>query len=643
MIQHLPILAIMTYFLGAFLITLLGHNSKAVRHFLVLLASAVSFVMMCVLIKPVMIDGGIIGYWLGGRAPEAGYAIGIGIEVDALSLFFGLLVTFTVLLSAVYSIKYISRDDAQDKYYTLFLMLAGGVLGLVLSGDLFNIFIMVEIMTFAAVALTAYRNWAEGSLESAFKYLAVGSIGSSMILAGTIMVYSQVHTLNLAQISALLAGQGLTNTTVFAFALLFIGFGVKAFIVPFHPIAADAYMTAPASVSMVFSGMVNKAGVYGMIRLVYVVFQIMDVKSVNYLIVLLGTVTMFIGVTSALNQHDFKRLLAFHSISQIGYVITAIGLATSLGIAGGLYHAMNHTLFKGLLFLAAGAVFYSAGTTDLDRLGGLAKRMPQTAAIFLVGAAAISGIPPFNGFASKWVIYQACYEAAAAASGFASIFYAVVTIVGLLVSVMTLASFIKVSQSVFFGQLPDEFDEVKEAPLLMRIPMWIMAICCLLAGLLPGPLSRFALQPAAAATLNIKGYIDTMMGGGYAASQMGEVVPVAELDFSTIGYWQPVAWLVLFVIIMAAVLIVALGSQGARGNKRSTELEKVDGKYATFFGGEHSTYSMVGGSDLFWGLRYNLRHYFGFLSDMHSGVVNDYALWAVTAAAGIILYMFLFL
>ena len=196
---------------------------------------------------------------------------------------------------------------------------------------------------------------------------------------------------------------------------------------------------------------------------------------------------------------------------------------------------------------------------------------------------------------------------------------------------------------MFFGQLPDEFEDVKEAPLLMRIPMWIMAVCCLLAGLLPGPISRFLLQPAAAATLNIQGYIDTMMGGGYAASQMGQVQPVAELDFSTIGYWQPMAWLVLFVIIMAAVLIVALGSEGARGNKRSTELEKVDGKYATFFGGEHSTYSMVGGSDLFWGLRYNLRHYFGFLSDMHSGVVNDYALWAVTAAAGIILYMFLFL
>lgn len=643
MIQHLPILAIMTYFLAAFLTTLLGHNSRAVRHILVLLAAMVSFVMMCVLIKPVMIDGGIIGYWLGGRAPAAGYAIGIGIEVDALSLFFGLLVTFTVLLSAVYSLKYISRDDAQDKYYTLFLMLAGGVLGLVLSGDLFNIFIMVEIMTFAAVALTAFRNWAEGSLEAAFKYLAVGAIGSSLILTGTIMVYAQVHTLNLAQISAMLAGQGLTHTTVFAFALLFIGFGVKSFIVPFHPIAADAYMTAPASVSMVFSGMVNKAGVYGMIRLVYLVFQAMDVKAVNYLIVALGTVTMFIGVTMALNQHDFKRLLAFHSISQIGYVMTAIGLATSLGLAGGLYHAMNHTLFKGLLFLCAGAVAYCAGTTDLDRLGGLAKRMPQTAAIFLVGALSISGLPPFNGFASKWIIYQACYEAAAASKGFGSIFYALVTIMGLLVSVMTLASFIKVSQSVFFGQLPQEFDGVQEAPLLMRVPMWIMAGCCLLAGLLPGPLGRYALQPAAAATLDIQGYIDTMLGSGYAASQMGLVRPVAALDFSTIGYWQPMAWLVLFVIIMAAVLIAALGSEGARGRRRVAELEQVDGKYATFFGGERSTYSMVGGSDLFWGLRHNLRHYFSFLYNMHSGVVNDYALWAVTAAAGIILYMFLFL
>ena len=195
--------------------------------------------------------------------------------------------------------------------------------------------------------------------------------------------------------------------TVFAFALLVAGYGVKSYVVPFHPVAADAYMTAPASISMVFSGMVNKAGVYGLIRLVYTVFQSMDQSAVQYLLVIIGTVTMFVGVTMALAQHDFKRLLAYHSISQIGYVVTAIGLSTALGITGGLYHAMNHTLFKGLLFLCAGAVYYSVGTTDLDKLGGLAKRMPQTTAVFLIGAFSISGLPPFNGFLSKWMIYQA--------------------------------------------------------------------------------------------------------------------------------------------------------------------------------------------------------------------------------------------
>ena len=189
--MHLPILAIMTYFLAAFLITLLGHNSRWLRWIVTLGAALASFVMICLLIKPVMAEGEVISYWLGGWQPVQGFAIGIGLEVDALSLFFALLVTFTVLASALYAVKYMSRDDSQDKYYTLFMMLSGGVLGLVLSGDLFNIFIMVEIMTFAAVALTAFRNWAEGSLEAAFKYLVVGSLGSSLILVGTIMTYSQ--------------------------------------------------------------------------------------------------------------------------------------------------------------------------------------------------------------------------------------------------------------------------------------------------------------------------------------------------------------------------------------------------------------------------------------------------------------------
>ena len=188
--QHFPIYAIMLYFLGAFLIVLFGKN-KIARHCLALLSVTGSLALLVSLVPRVMLGGEIITYWMGNRAYSGGYAIGIALEVDALSLFFALLVAVAVFVSGVYSIRYMEHDDNIPQYYTLFLMLAGGVMGLVLSGDLFNMFIMVEILTFAAVALTAFRNTARGALEAAFKYLVVGSIGSTCILAGTIMLYAQ--------------------------------------------------------------------------------------------------------------------------------------------------------------------------------------------------------------------------------------------------------------------------------------------------------------------------------------------------------------------------------------------------------------------------------------------------------------------
>ena len=635
-VKHFPVIAVMGLFLCAFLVEIFGAKNKIIRNTITLIAAFGAFVLITALIKPVLIDGNILAYWMGNWEPVEGYAIGIGYEIDALNMFFALLVVTTILLAAIYSIKYMARDHHLGHYYTLFLMLSGSVLGLVLTGDIFNMFVMIEIMTFASVALTAFRNNKNGALEAGFKYLIVGSIGSSMTLAGIALLYAQCHTLNMAQISAALAN-GLTPTTVLAFALMFAGFGVKSYLVPFHAPAADAYMTAPTSISMVFSGMVNKAGVYGMIRLVYIIFRAMDLPALQLMLATFGTVTMFVGVTMARAQHDFKRLLAFHSISQIGYVITAIGLATVLGLEAGLFHAMNHTLFKGLLFLTAGAVLYATGTTDLDKLGGLAKKMPKTAICFLIGAFSISGLPPFNGFASKWMIYQATYQKAAETGNFA---YAFVTIVALVVSVMTLASFIKVTQAVFFGQLPKHLEDTKEVPLSMRVPMWIMSALCILSGVFYSFVEKFLLAPAAKAVLSVTNYIDKMMGEGTAAA--AGVVDYAANDV-VLTLWNPVLWLVLFAIVIIAVCIVILTGDKTRGRVLAkTETDSEDGKYATFFGGEQSTHSHVAGSDLFWGFKHDFKGYFKFIQGMHSGVVNDYALYAVVGAALITVLMFVF-
>ncbi len=652
MMQHYPILAIMTYFLGAFLIVIFGKN-RTVRNAVGFLATAVPLCLLITLVKPVMMGGDIIAYWMGGRVPAGGYAIGIALEVDALSLFFGLLVATAVFAAMLYSFSYMSHDDNEPQYYTLFLMLCGGVMGLVLSGDLFNMFIMVEILTFAAVALTAFRNSVFGALEAAFKYLVVGSIGSSCILAGTIMLYAQAHTLNFAQLSAMIPGNLNLATTV-AYALLFIGFCTKAFLVPFHPLAADAHGAAPAPVSVLISGVLTKSGLYGIIRLTYILFRTMNLGTVQFWLVFLGSVSMFVCVTMALAQHDFKRLLAFHSISQIGYVLTAAGLATALGVSAGLYHAMNHTLFKGLLFLCAGAVLHETGTTDLDKLGGLSKKMPHTTVLFLVGAFSISGIPPFNGFASKWLIYQAAYQKGVESG---NIGFLLVTICCLVTSTLTLASFVKVTQSVFFGQLPKEYENVREVSFGMRLAMGLLALLCIVTGLFPGLVTTFLTEPAARAVFGANHYINAMMGAGYAESfGLADMLPVS---FYSAGVWSPISWLCLLMIMLLAVAIVAVSSKydqvsalaktaaaaeaAAVAGPRYGSGSPAEGKYELFFGGEESVYSQVGGDDMFWGFKHNWRHYFSFMHNLHSGIVNDYALWAVIALALAMLYAMIIL
>ena len=634
--ETFPILAIMTLFMGAFVNSLCGRRNEKVRNIIVFVSMAIPLFLMALLVKPVFFDGQIVTYWMGGWAPEAGWAYGIGLEVDALSLFFGLIVTLAVMVSGVYSFTYMAEDDSQVNFYTLFLMLGGSVLGLVLSGDLFNIFVMVEIMTFTAVALTAFRNNADGALEGAFKYLVVGSLGSVSILTGTILIYANLHTLNLAQIADL-AIHTHSPVMVVAFGFLFVGFCTKAFMFPFQPLAADAHAVAPASISMMISGVLTKCGVYGLIRLVYVLYQNIGQTHVQYLVTGMGCITMFICVTMAFNQHNFKRLLAFHSISQVGYVITALGLGTPLGLGAGLFHAINHTIFKGLLFLVAGAVQHETGTLDLDKLGGLSKKMPKTTLLFLIGAASISGIPPFNGFASKWMIYQATFSKAVNTGNF---FFLIVCVVALITSVLTLASFVKVAQSVFFGQLPVRCRKAEECHKGMRIPMWVLAVLCVALGLGYGLFNESILKPAVGAAMNPQPYVTAML--------TEKAVSVEPAIYGVIGAWNPMVWLVLLMVVTCGVAVFSVSAPIRRpepldgGDVEDECVLPENAKYEPFFSGEESHYSQVGGSDLFWGFKENWKKYFAFWHNWHSGIVNDYELYGVVFLAIALIYCMMF-
>jgi multicomponent Na+:H+ antiporter subunit D len=255
--------------------------------------------------------------------------------------------------------------------------------------------------------------------------------------------------------------------------LLIVGFGVKSALVPFHSWLPDAHPSAPAPISSMLSGVLIKTlGVYAMLRILFNIFGV-EQKILSILLIL-GLLSMFVGVILALYQWDYKRLLAYHSISQVGYIILGIGLATPLGILGGLFHLMNHSVFKSLLFLTSGATEYTLGTRDLRRMGELNKKMPFTTFSALIGSMSISGVPPFNGFWSKLIIIVACIQAKQYFAGF----------IATIVSFLTLSSFTKVLKYGFYGKSEVNYENIKEVPGAMIVPMIILSLCCIFMGLL---------------------------------------------------------------------------------------------------------------------------------------------------------------
>jgi multicomponent Na+:H+ antiporter subunit D len=375
--------------------------------------------------------------------------------------------------------------------------------GVVLTGDLFNLYVFLEIATIASYALVAFGCESE-ELEASFKYAILGSVASVMILFAIIMLYGLTGTLNLAHMAQLFAHstplhkQGLT----FCLALFIMGFGVKAALVPFHAWLPDAHPSAPAPISAMLSGVLIKSiGFYALIRIIFNVFGF--TPHLSFILTTLGAISMIVGVYLAIGQWDFKRLLAYHSISQMGYVFLGIGLGTPLGILGGLFHLINHATFKSLLFLNSGAIEYSTGTRQLKEMGGLSKVMPQTAVSATAASLSIAGIPPFNGFWSKLFIILA-----AIAGG-----HYVLATLAVIVSIITLASFLKVQKFAFFGPLPLSLQEVKEAPFSMVLPMLILALTCLAAGLFfPVVISTF-LTPAVTVLLEGTKYGTSVLGG----------------------------------------------------------------------------------------------------------------------------------
>lgn len=495
------LIAIPTF--GAFLLPLPTKISKKIRDAWSVFITFLTLCLAILLLANFKIQGSLqISYpWI------KTFGIDFSILIDGLSIFFVLIIASLGFLTSIYSVAYISHEKGGLRYQFLFLLFLAGMLGVAISSNLIGFYLFFELMSLSSAFLVAFHSERKEAVKAAIKYFLMAHIGGMCILLGIIFTFCLYGTFDMT----VLASTSLTSKYRLLISILFlIGFGIKAAMVPLHTWLPDAHPEAPCPISALLSGvMIKVGGIYAILRIIYCVYGF-NTLAITTTVAYLGAITAVVGVTLAILQTDFKRLLAYHSISQIGYILMGIGIGTSLGITGGLFHVLNHAMFKGLLFLCAGAVLFSTGTRDLEKLGGLSRNMPLTATTCFVAAFSISGVPPFNGFASKWLIYEAGLEAG----------HPELTVIALIVSVFTLASFLKVLYGVFFGIRPIELEDTKEVPLSMKAPMIVLAAGCIFSGIFSSLILKNLVIPATSVIIPTE-------------------IHFTNIIFTTYGFWSP--------------------------------------------------------------------------------------------------------
>jgi multicomponent Na+:H+ antiporter subunit D len=414
-----------------------------------------------------------------------GEAVNIRLALDAFSLFMLVAIALVGLAASLFSIDYMEHYGAKANYYALYLVMIAGMNGLVLATDLFGVYLFLEVAAIASYALVAY-GLGHDELEAAFKYLMLSVVASAFLLGAIAVIFGMTGSLDFAAVAAGLKELNAGAVVGIASAFFLLGFGLKAALVPFHAWLPDAHPSAPAPISAILSGLLIKvSGVYALTRIFLNVFGL--TPALSTVLMWLATVSVVVAAFLALGQKDMKRMLAYSSISQVGYVVLGIGIGTPLGIAGGLFHLFNHALAKGLLFLTSGSVQQATGTRDLDRMGGLAKRMPITATTNLIGSLSIAGVPPLNGFWSKLLIIVALVQAG----------HPVFAIIAVLASVLTLWYYLLLQRKAFFGKLNEAWSGVKEAPFWMTLATVLLALLCVGIGILFSSTVSTWIRPAA--------------------------------------------------------------------------------------------------------------------------------------------------
>ncbi len=517
--RHLPALLIATPLFAAFLMPLVGSLGPKVRSAWVFLGALATAAIGLALAWKVLATGTVL-YVFGAATTQqalpsdAAFPIRIMFEVDAMSALMVVIASLSSLGIAIYSLAAESKQSGLETFYAMLFLLIAGVMGMVATGDLFNFFVFLEISSLAGAALVAYRVDDGVAVEAGLKYALLSTVGALAVLTAIGILFAQYNALNLAQLAARLQFTALDKV---ALVLLAVPLAMKCGAVPMHFWTPDTYTTAPASVTA-FLVVSSQASLYGLFRILFTLYGHLvqfSWATFGWFLIVLGVLSMFIGVTMAIPQKDVKRLMAYHAVSQTGYMLLGVGVGLAVlgnaealkaygktAMAGGLFHIINHAMYKGLLFLTAGAVFLRCGTRNLNKLGGLGHAMPWTMVFFMIGALAIAGVPPFNGFASKLLIYESVFR-----------FSPFLSIIAMIVSILTLASFVKVFHSMFMGPPRAEFAAAREVPPAMIAGMAILALFVVVAGLAPKPFIDHMISPAVDALVDRSGYIAAILGG----------------------------------------------------------------------------------------------------------------------------------
>ena len=469
--QILPVWIAMFPIVMTFVIYFAQKRSEKLRNGLSVATSVITFLSV-VLLLPYILAGEIIEVKLFSLLPN----LVVSFRVDILSFSLSILSSFIWMLATIYSLDYMRHEHGGNRYYPVLMVTLAGCIGLFLAGDFFTLFVFFELMSLASYVLVIHEETVE-ALRSGYKYLIMTIIGGLALFFGIIITFELAGSVSLG--AGVLIREPSTLALV-AFLAYLVGFGMKAGMFPLHVWLPDAHPVAPSPASALLSGIMLKTGAYGLLRVIFHVYGMQLLQETGWILILavLAVISILLGSAVALTQEDLKRRLAYSSIGQMGYVLLGMTILSERALLGDIFHIFSHATMKSTLFLAAGAIILKTGKRKIKDLGGIGRQMPVTMAAFTVAALAMVGIPPLNGFVSKWTLALGALDARQP-------YYVVVLLIS---SLLNGLYYLPIIINAFFGREAEGEGEplkIDEAPSKMLVPIVVIAFCTLLFGLMP--------------------------------------------------------------------------------------------------------------------------------------------------------------